>query len=59
MLRFAADLKMNASKEQKIARVNEVASELKLTKVMDSVVGGGILPAGISGGEKRRVSVGF
>lgn len=60
-LEFAAFLRMPSSKytrKQKLARVDEVLDMLRLTEVQHSRIGG-ILHRGISGGEKRRVSIGI
>uniref|UniRef100_A0A803NX39 ABC transporter domain-containing protein n=1 Tax=Cannabis sativa TaxID=3483 RepID=A0A803NX39_CANSA len=56
---FAALLRMPNTFEraEKIATAEEVISQLGLTKCKDSVVGGALL-RGISGGERKRVSIG-
>lgn len=58
-LQFYADLKLPSSvtKEQKRQRVNSVLEELGLEKVADSRVGTQF-QRGISGGEKKRLSIG-
>jgi ABC-type multidrug transport system ATPase subunit len=44
--------------EEKMAQVEAVIQELRLTHVADSKIGGELV-RGISGGEKRRVSIGI
>lgn len=58
-LTFVARLKMPArfSLEEKTERVEQVIAELGLIHVADSPIGGSML-RGISGGERRRVSIG-
>ncbi|KAF2069007.1 hypothetical protein CYY_009676 [Polysphondylium violaceum] len=63
-LKFYADLRLPSyyTEEQKIARVDQVLDDIGLSKKRDSKIGG-VLPGGIvlkalSGGEKRRVSIG-
>ncbi|KAG0003577.1 hypothetical protein BGZ65_001560 [Modicella reniformis] len=46
------------SNKDKIARVHEVMQELSLTHIKDTKVGGTVI-RGISGGEKRRVTIGI
>ncbi|KNC98891.1 uncharacterized protein SPPG_05858 [Spizellomyces punctatus DAOM BR117] len=46
------------TKDQKLARVDEVLAELGLTHVADSRIGNSQM-GGISGGEKKRVSIGI
>lgn len=57
--RFYAGLKMPAgtTAEQREARVNEVIELLQLEKAADTLVGNEMI-RGISGGEKRRVTIG-
>jgi ABC-type multidrug transport system ATPase subunit len=57
-LMFAAELKINADKKILENRVNEVLEDLKLTKVADNLVGNHMIK-GLSGGEKRRLSIGI
>jgi ABC-type multidrug transport system ATPase subunit len=57
-LQFAADLKVGAAEEVRKARVARVLREFKLEKCADTLVGGPLLK-GISGGEKKRTSIGF
>jgi len=62
-LKFYADLRLPSfTEEQKNARVEQVLEDIGLSKKANSKIGG-ILPGGIvlkalSGGEKRRVSIG-
>ncbi|KAJ7943231.1 ABC transporter family protein [Quillaja saponaria] len=46
------------AKEQKIEQAEVVIMELGLTRCRNSVIGGGALFRGISGGERKRVSIG-
>ncbi|EGC33021.1 hypothetical protein DICPUDRAFT_98693 [Dictyostelium purpureum] len=62
-IKFYADLRLpGVSEEDKIKRVEQVIEDVGLTKRRDSKVGGilpgGIILKGLSGGEKRRVSIG-
>lgn len=56
---FTALLRLPDSftKEEKIVHANAVMSQLGLNKCKDSIIGGPLL-RGISGGEKKRVSIG-
>ena len=53
LLRLPANLTYN----EKLARVEEVLSDLGLRNVANTKVGGGYV-RGVSGGERRRVSIG-
>ena len=59
-LTFAALLKLPStlSKEEKLAQVEAVIQELRLTKVANTIIGSTFI-RGVSGGEKRRVSIGL
>ncbi|KAF9430615.1 ATP-binding cassette sub- G member 2 [Podila epigama] len=59
-LTFAAKMRLprSMSNADKLARVHEVMQELNLTHIKDTKVGGAII-RGISGGEKRRVTIGI
>lgn len=58
-LEFAARLKLNThTKTEQRRKVEELVKRLKLEKCLDTLVGG-ILLKGISGGEKKRVSIAF
>ena len=57
-LQFSARLKIpHFSTEQVNERVNEIINHLKLEKVADNLIGNS-MTRGLSGGEKRRVSIG-
>jgi ATP-binding cassette, subfamily G (WHITE), member 2 len=56
-LMFAAKLKVKGDHEFLICRVNQVLEDLRLTKVADNLIGNHIIK-GLSGGQKRRVSIG-
>ncbi|KAG6543777.1 hypothetical protein Mapa_014808 [Marchantia paleacea] len=56
-LRFAAELRLPSSSAEKNARVREVIKQLNLSKVEDTIIGDEG-HRGVSGGEKRRVSIG-
>lgn len=55
---FAAECRMprHSSKEEKLARVEEVISALDLEKARDTVVGDELL-RGVSSGERKRLEV--
>ncbi|KAF9358116.1 hypothetical protein BGX34_009051 [Mortierella sp. NVP85] len=59
-LTFAAKMRLprTMSTKDKLARVHEVMQELNLTHIKDTKVGGAVI-RGISGGEKRRVTIGI
>lgn len=56
-LEFAAKLKLSGSLESKIDRVNNIIEELRLTKCQNTKIGGPLIK-GISGGERKRTSIG-
>jgi ABC-type multidrug transport system ATPase subunit/ABC-type multidrug transport system permease subunit len=56
-LKLSAMLKIKGDHQFLDNRVNEVLDDLKLTKVADNFIGDHIIK-GLSGGEKRRVSIG-
>ena len=57
--KFAVDLKKSYLKEkEKVEEVNTLLKTLKLEKAADTIVGGN-LRKGISGGEKKRLNIGF
>lgn len=56
-LEFAAKLKLPGTEAQKIARVNELILELKLSKCQHTQIGGPLVK-GVSGGERKRTSIG-
>ncbi|KAF9184569.1 hypothetical protein BGZ51_003281 [Haplosporangium sp. Z 767] len=59
-LTFAAKMRLprSMSNKDKLARVHAVMQELNLTHIKDTKVGGTVV-RGISGGEKRRVTIGI
>lgn len=56
-LTFAARLKLEASEEEKMSRVNHMIKTLKLTKCQNTRIGGPLVK-GVSGGERKRTSIG-
>ena len=56
-LEFAAKLKLPGTLESKIARVDKIIKELRLTKCQGTKIGG-LLIKGVSGGERKRTSIG-
>ena len=50
-------MKLSGSKEQKEKRVKEVIKDLRLDKCQDTYIGGPIIK-GVSGGERKRTSIG-
>ena len=54
---FSASLTMNLSKPERQAKVKQLIEELALTGCADSMIGGKVI-RGISGGERKRVSIG-
>ena len=54
---FAAKLKLPGSIDQKMARVEEIIKELWLKKCENTKIGGPLLK-GVSGGERKRTSIG-
>ena len=56
-LEFAAKLKLPGTLPQKIARVNKLIHDLKLTKCSQTRIGGPLVK-GVSGGERKRTSIG-
>ena len=56
-LTFAANLRLNCSKEERKARVNLLISDLMLKKCANRTIGS-IIDGGISGGEKKRTAIG-
>ena len=56
-LEFAAKLKLPGSFAQKIGRVNKLIADLKLTKCSGTRIGGPLVK-GVSGGERKRCSIG-
>jgi ABC-type multidrug transport system ATPase subunit/ABC-type multidrug transport system permease subunit len=56
-LTFAARLKLTGTEEEKQARVNVMIATLKLTKCQNTRIGGPLVK-GVSGGERKRTSIG-
>ena len=56
-LTFAARLKLKGTNEEKMARVDEILEELRLTKAQNTKIGGPLVK-GVSGGERKRTSIG-
>lgn len=56
-LEFAAKLKLPGTYASKIGRVNELITTLKLNKCQNTRIGGPLVK-GVSGGERKRTSVG-
>lgn len=54
---FSAKLRISGTLEEKTQKVEFLIKELKLTKCADSAVGS-VLARGISGGERKRTSIG-
>eukprot|EP01127_Copromyxa_protea_P014018 TRINITY_DN3843_c0_g1_i4.p1 TRINITY_DN3843_c0_g1~~TRINITY_DN3843_c0_g1_i4.p1 ORF type:complete len:594 (-),score=104.46 TRINITY_DN3843_c0_g1_i4:40-1686(-) len=54
MLRLSSDM----PKSERLARVDEVIEELGLSRAADTKIGDGVHIRGVSGGERRRVSLG-
>ena len=56
-LRFSANIRMRASKEKKDEKVNKLLRDLGLEKCADTRVGNELI-RGVSGGERKRTSIG-
>lgn len=56
-LTFAARLKLDAPEDEKMARVNHMIKTLKLSKCQNTRIGGPLVK-GVSGGERKRTSIG-
>jgi len=56
-LEFAAKLKLPGDLPSKIGRVNQLIHDLKLTKCAGTRIGGPLVK-GVSGGERKRTSIG-
>lgn len=56
-LTFAARLKLQAPEDVKLARVNHMLKTLKLVKCQNTRIGGPLVK-GVSGGERKRTSIG-
>lgn len=56
-LEFAAKLKLSGTLESKLGRVKSIIEELRLTKCQNTKIGGQLIK-GVSGGERKRTSIG-
>lgn len=56
-LEFAAKLKLQGTYDDKIRRVEEIIKELRLNKCQNTKIGGPLIK-GVSGGERKRTSIG-
>lgn len=56
-LEFAAKLKLPGSLDSKLARVDTIIAELRLSKCANTKIGGPLIK-GVSGGERKRTSIG-
>lgn len=56
-LEFAAKLKLPGSLNSKLVRVEKIIQELRLTKCQGTKIGGPLIK-GVSGGERKRTSIG-
>lgn len=56
-LEFAAKLKLKGTYEEKMIRVKELIKELRLDKCQNTKIGGPLIK-GVSGGERKRTSIG-
>jgi len=56
-LEFSAKLKLPGRLEDKIKRVDDIIRELALTKCENTRIGGALIK-GVSGGERKRCSIG-
>lgn len=56
-LEFAAKLKLQGTYDEKMYRVEELIKELRLNKCQHTKIGGPLVK-GVSGGERKRTSIG-
>lgn len=56
-LEFAAKLKLQGTYDEKIRRVEDIIKELRLNKCQNTKIGGPLIK-GVSGGERKRTSIG-
>lgn len=56
-LTFAAKLKLKGTSQEKLQRVDDIITELRLTKCQNTKIGGPLVK-GVSGGERKRTSIG-
>lgn len=59
VLTFTANVRLpeSVSRKEKAARVEEIMAMLRLTKAADTKIGDGLYNKGVSGGERKRVSI--
>lgn len=57
MFNFTANLRLNLSKQEKHQRVESLIKDLGLTRCADTKVGNNLI-RGLSGGERKRASIG-
>lgn len=56
-MEFAAKLKLPGTMQEKMKRVDDILSELRLNKCANTKIGGPLVK-GVSGGERKRTSIG-
>lgn len=56
-LEFSAKLKLPGTDAEKIKKVDEIITDLKLNKCEKTLIGGSLIK-GVSGGERKRTSIG-
>jgi ATP-binding cassette, subfamily G (WHITE), eye pigment precursor transporter len=56
-LEFAAKLKLKGTYAEKIQRAEDIIKELRLNKCQNTKIGGPLIK-GVSGGERKRTSIG-
>jgi ABC-type multidrug transport system ATPase subunit len=56
-IEFAAYMKLKGTKEEKVRKADEVIQKLRLHKCQNNKIGGNLL-RGVSGGERKRTSIG-
>lgn len=56
-LEFAAKLKLKGPIDKKLKRVDDIITELRLNKCQNTKIGGPLVK-GVSGGERKRTSIG-
>jgi len=58
-LMFAATLKIKAGLKAREAKVKKILQNFQLEDCQDTLIGNGVMIKGISGGERKRTSIGF
>ena len=56
-LEFSAKLKLPGTLEEKLDKVDQIIKDLKLNKCQNTFIGGYLIK-GVSGGERKRTSIG-